>query len=428
MDTELTKAQDLINQGSAIYSTGDFSTAREYFEKALVEDPMSYEAYVDVAQTFIMEDELGKAKDNLKKAMLIDKKAPEGYFHFGNIAMLEGNSEEAKEYYVKALNCGYNEVEIYTNLAADAEEKELYEEALGYYDKIIAKDKMNAYAKIRKTQIFIILNKLPEALKASESLMETIPDSVVPYQLKFSVLCDMKKTAEAEETLTIALKKFPDDEQLKFDKVILLDMKDDPDGALAALEEVEMNEDTEPLIVVKKARILLSALRIDDAIAVLEPYYAKSGDSEAGYLLSTVYMAKKEYKKVVDFSEKIIELKEYDDYYFSAVYMRATALYRSEAPGSAGALREANKIFRAACAKEPGQIQYYLYRAVCHKELGEFTESIEMLDFILHIAPGMAEAYYLRSEVNRELGHLEKAQSDREKAINLKPDIAELLE
>ena len=427
MDTELTKAQDLINQGTAIYTTGDFATAREYFEKALIEEPMNYEAYVDVAQTFIMEDELEKAKENLKRAMLIDKKAPEAYFHLGNVEMLEGNSDTAKEHYTKALNCGYNEVEIFTNLAADAEEKEDFDTALGYYDKIIAKDRMNAYAKIRKTQIFILQNKLPEALKASESLMETIPDSVVPYQLKFSVLCDMKRVAEAEETLTTALKRFPDDEQLKFDKVVLLDLKDDIDGALAALEEVEMTDETEPLLVVKKARLLLSDLRIDDAVSVLEPYYAKSKDSEAGYLLSTVYMAKKEFAKVVDFTSKIIAKNEYDDYYFSAVYMRATALHRSQAPGSAGALREANKIFRAACAKEPGQVQYYLYRAVCHKELNEFTEAIEMLDFILHIAPNLAEAYYLRSEVNRELGHTDKAEDDRRKAVALKPDIEELL-
>lgn len=40
----------------------------------------------------------------------------------------------------------------------------------------------------------------------------------------------------------------------------------------------------------------------------------------------------------------------------------------------------------------------------------------------------LAEAYYLRSLVFTELGQDEKAASDKEKAVILKPDIVELLE
>lgn len=123
-----------------------------------------------------MEDNYDKARENLKNAILINKKEAAAYFHLANVEMLDGNRSLAREHYAKALNYGFDSIEIYRNLAADAEELGNYSEALNYYDKIIAKDKMNAYAKIRKTHMFIAMDKYPEALKSSESLMETSPD------------------------------------------------------------------------------------------------------------------------------------------------------------------------------------------------------------------------------------------------------------
>lgn len=153
------------------------------------------------------------------------------------------------------------------------------------------------------------------------------------------------------------------------------------------LGKIELTEYNEAAILVKKARLLLSDLKVDEAIAVLEPLYVKTQDAEAAFLLSTVYMAKKDYDKAKSYAQELIDKNEFDDFYYSAVYTRAAALVRSGDPESVSALREANKIFRAACARNPGYVQYYLYRAVCHKELREFNEAIEMLDYIITVAP-----------------------------------------
>lgn len=425
---ELSKTRDLLNQGIGVYSLGEYAAAREYFEKAVVEDPTCAEAYVDIAQTYIMEDNYDKARENLKNAILINKKEAAAYFHLANVEMLDGNRSLAREHYAKALNYGFDSIEIYRNLAADAEELGNYSEALNYYDKIIAKDKMNAYAKIRKTHMFIAMDKYPEALKSSESLMETSPDLAVPYQLKFAILCDMGRFDEAEKVLDRASEMFPGDVQFDFDRATLYGVKGENDKAIEMLGKIELTEYNEAAILVKKARLLLSDLKVDEAIAVLEPLYVKTQDAEAAFLLSTVYMAKKDYDKAKSYAQELIDKNEFDDFYYSAVYTRAAALVRSGDPESVSALREANKIFRAACARNPGYVQYYLYRAVCHKELREFNEAIEMLDYIITVAPKLAEAYYLRSLVFTELGQDEKAASDKEKAVILKPDIVELLE
>lgn len=425
---ELSKTRDMLNQGSGLFSLGEYAAARECFEKATVEDPSCTEAYIDIAQTYIMEDKYDKARENLKSAILINKKEAAAYFHLANVEMLDGNRDLAREHYAKALNYGFDSTEIYRNLAADAEELGNYSEALSYYDKIIAKDKMNAYAKIRKTNIFIAMDKYPEALKSSENLMETSPDLPVSYQLKFAILCDMGRFDDAEKVLDRAVEMFPDDGRFDFDRATIYGAKGENDKAIKILDEMEITEYNESAVLVKKAKLLLSDLKIDEAIEVLEPLYAKTQDAEAAYLLSTIFMAKKDYGKAKGYAQELIDKNEFDDYYYSAVYTKAAALVRSGDPESVSALREANKIFRAACARNPGYVQFYLYRAVCHKELNELNEAIELLDYIVSVAPQLAEAYYLRGMIFAELGQNEKAASDNEKAVMLKPEITDLLE
>lgn len=428
MDTELTKVQDYINQGSALYSVQNYADAKLYFEKALAEDPMNAEAYVDLAQAQIMLDEYSEARDSLKKASMIDKKNGCIYFHMGNIEMLEGQSETAKEYYAKAVSLGYADVQIYLNLATDAEEKGDYATALSYYEKVISRDKFNAYAKARKVQIFLAQNKLPEALKACDSMIETNPDVFEGYHYKFAILSDMGRRKDAEDVLNHALDLFPEDEGLIFDQVTLLDINGETEKAIEKLNEIKTNEQNESVVTSKRAQLYLGAGRYKDAKDILEPNFKKRNDSETGYYLTTIYMAEKEYDKALETSSIVVDKGERDSYYYAAVYFRAMSMKLGGKEGATEAIQEALSIFRAACVANPGYVQFYLYRAMCHKELREFEAALEMLDYITRVAPGLSEAFYLRSEIYKELNMPEKAEEDRAKAISLKPEIADLIE
>ena len=130
MEKELTKVQDYINQGSSLYSIEKYEDAKEFFNKAIAEDSMNVEAYIDLAQAEVMLDNYDAARDALKKVLLIDKKNGYAYFHLGNIEMLDGQPDAAKEYYAKAVSFGYTDVQIYLNLAFEAEEREDYAAAL----------------------------------------------------------------------------------------------------------------------------------------------------------------------------------------------------------------------------------------------------------------------------------------------------------
>lgn len=428
MDTELTKLQDYINQGTALYSVEKYEDAKEYFNRAIVEDSMCIEAYIDLSQAHIMLDEYDAARDALKKALMIDKKNGYAYFHLGNIAMLENQSDEAKEYYAKAMSLGYNDVQIYINLATDAEEQGDLAGALSYYEKVIMHDKFNSYAKARKVQIFLLQGKLPEALKACDSLIETNPDIFEGYHYKFAILFDMGRSKEAEDTLKRALELFPDDDGLIYDQVTLLDLKGETDKALEMLGEIRITEENENVVITKKADLYLGSGRYKEAQTLLEPFFEKTGDSESAYYLTTIYIAEKEYDKAIKVSSRVIDSAQRDNYYYAALYYHAIAMKRGGKEGAAEALNEANAVFRAACVAKPGYVQFYLYRAMCHKELREFEAAIDMLDYITRVAPNLAEAFYLRSAIYKELNQPEKAEEDRAKAISLKPEITELME
>lgn len=428
MDDQLTKVQDLINEGSALYSQGNYDGAREYFEKASAEEPMNDAIYIMIAQVDIMQDKFDQARENLQKALLINKKNGITHFHMGNVEMLAGNTAEAKEEYTKAISLGVNATQIYINLASEAEERGRYDEAISYYNKVIALDKYNAFAKLRKAQILMINEKYPEALKVCDSMIETNPDIFEGYHYKAGVLTEMNRNEEALDVVNRALQLFPDDSDLYYDMVSVLQRLGRTEEALKILEEkVEITESNEVAVVNRKAQLLMGLKRIDDAQALLDSSFDRTGNADTGYLLATILMANENYEKALDLTEKIMNGGSKGESFHAAVYFHAVALDRlGKKDESKRAFKDASLLFKGACVKNPGHIYLYMYRAMCHKELGEYSQALQLADFVLKAVPELAEGYLLRSQIHKALGMEDKAKADHEKAREINPELAAL--
>lgn len=430
MEAELTRAQEYIKQGIVLYEQDKFEDARIYFEKAAAEDQMNDETYILIAQTYIMQDDYAAARENLKKALLIDKKRGTTYFHLGNVEMLDGNMDAAKEYFTKAISLGEDSVQIYINLAAAEEERRDYAKAMTYYDKVLALDKYNADARLRKIQLFLMHGRMPEALKACDQMLETCPEVFEGYHYKAGVLCEMNRPAEAKALLDTAIKRFPDDADLYFDMVGVLQQLGESETALAMLEEkVPITEDNALEYHKRKAQLYMGLLRVDAAIEELKPVYDAEHDPESGYLLACIYMSREDYASLLEVTQQMVDTQELDSYYYAALYYRAIALQRlgRKAEGEQ-ALREANVLFRAECAKKPGQMELYMYRAMCHKELQEYQKAMDMIDYLLRAAPENGEVYLLRSRIYEQLGEKEKAAADKAKAFEIQPQLRSVTE
>lgn len=430
MEAELTRAQEYINQGAVLYGEDKFADARIYFEKAAAEDQMNDEAYILIAQTCIMQDDYAAARENLKKALLLDKKNGLTYFHLGNVEMLEGNMDAAKEHFTKAISLGANSVDIYLTLAAAEEESRDYDKAMTYYDKALAVDKYNGFARLRKIQLFLMHGRMPEALKACDQMLETCPEVFEGYHYKAGVLCEMNRPAEAKALLDTAIKRFPDDADLYFDMVGVLQQLGESETALAMLEEkVPITEDNALEYHKRKAQLYMGMLRVDAALEELKPVYDAEHDPESGYLLACIYMSREDYASLLEVTQQMVDTQELDSYYYAALYYRAIALQRlGRTADGEQALREANVLFRAECAKKPGQMELYMYRAMCHKELQEYQKAMDMIDYLLRAAPENGEVYLLRSRIYEELGEKEKAAADKAKAFEIQPQLRSVTE
>lgn len=429
-DNEYTLTQEYNHQGLVLYSKDEYEEAKVYFQKAIDEDPRYVESYINMAQVFIVLDQFDEAKSYLNKALLLDKKYAIVYFHLGNIELLLNNTEGARTYYNKAISLGYDNTQIYINLAVDAEERGDVETALNYYNRAIAIDKFNALAKARKAQILIALKRLPEALSVSDSLLETNPDVFEGYHYKFAILTEMNKWDEAETVLNRALELFPDDDALYYDKARLLQMQNRLSEAIELIDtKLDFNGDNRTSLIAFKAEVLLALERTDEALSILQEEYPKSKNGEIAFLLNSIHIAKKEYDEVLKYSQEIISTSTVDNYYHSALYYHAVALNKLGREEEAkNEFENALKFFRAACSRNPGQIQLYFYRAMCHEELKQYDEALEMIDYILSVDEELYEARLIRLKIYEAIGQLTEASTERNIIQSNKPELLQMME
>lgn len=430
MNQEYSLAQEYNHQGLVLYSKDKYEDAKAYFEKAIYADPHHVESYINMAQVYIALDQYDDAKKYLNKALLIDKKCAIVYFHLGNIDLLQNNTEGARTYYNKAISLGYDNAQIYINLAVDAEERNDFETAISYYNKAIALDKFNALAKARKAQILIALKRLPEALSVSDSLLETNPDVFEGYHYKFAILTEMNKWDEAEAVLNRALELFPDDDALYYDKARLLQMQKRLDEAIDLIDsKLDFSGDNRTSLTTFKAEVLLALGKTDEALSILQDEYPKSKDGEVAFLLNSIHIAKKEYDEVLKYSQDIITNSTIDKYYHSALYYHAVALSKlGRTEEATKEFKNALKFFRAACSREPGQIQLYFYRAMCHEELKQYNQALELLDYILSVDEELYEAHLVRANIYEATGKLTEAANKRSIIQSNKPELLQMME
>jgi len=425
-----TLAQEYNHQGLILYSKDKYDEAKTYFERAINEDPHYIDSYINMAQIYIVIDEYESAKKWLDKALMINKKCAIAYFHLGNIDLLQNHTEDARGNYAKAVSLGYDNVQIYINLAVDAEERGEMDEAISYYNKAIAIDKFNALAKARKAQVLIALKRFPEALKACDSLIETNPDIFEGYHYKFAVLCDMGKFDDAEKVLDRALQLFPDDDAFFYDKARLYHAQNRLEEALQIIDnKLVFTENNRASLIAFKAEIMLAMGRTDDAQDILLAEYPQSKDGEIAFLLNSIFIAKKEYEQVLVYSQEVLEHSEIDNYYYAALYYHAVALGKLGRKQEADAEYEnALKFFRAACSRNPGQLQLYFYRAMCHEELGQYEKALDMVDYLLNVDEGLLEARLIRMKCYEKMGKMTEAEQERNYIELNKPELLKMME
>lgn len=418
--------KELNEQGKTLFSCDKYAEAIKKYEQAITEDPMYLPSYFNVCEAFIMADMFDDAKKMMKRVLMVDKENGEAYFHLGNIALLEENYEEGKIQYAKAINCGNDIPQIYINLASVAEENDEWEEAVTYYTKAIVRDRTCYAAKIRKTQIYFMLNKYSEAINSADDLIDTNPEIFEGHHLKFMILATSNKLEEAGLALDKAQKLFPDDQGFILDRVKLLELKGNYEDALELLETLSGSVVPVEVLCTEKAKLLLALERVEEAKILLEGYNGDAVMPEMQKVLITIYIEEKNYNGILECANKIIALEEFDANYFSALYFKAYATKLSgDIAKAESAYREAAKIMQQACSINSGVLDLYIYRAICYRELKEYDKAKEMLDYVATVDENIAEVYYIRYLIYSDLND-DRASSELEKAKSMNPEVSSI--
>lgn len=423
MPTNELYLKELNEQGKTLFSCDKYLEALKKYEQAMTEDPMYLPTYFNACEAFIMADKFDEAKKMMKKVLMVDKNNGEAYFHLGNIALLEEDYEEGKIQYAKAINADHDIPQIYINLASVAEENDEWEEAISYYTKAIVRDRTCYAARIRKIQIYLMMNKHSDALNAADELIEINPEIFEGHHLKFIVLATTGKLEEATVTLDKAQKLFPDDQGFLLDRVKLLELQEKYDDALTLLSKVDEKIVSKEVVLTEKARLLIALKRIDDAKILLEGYNDDPIMPEMQKVLITIYLEQNNYGGILKCAEKVISLEEYDSNYFSALYFKAYALKMSgENIKAEAAYENALKIMQQACSINSGVLDLYIYRAICYRELKKYDKANEMLDYVSAVDENIAETHYVRYLVYSDLND-DRAESELNLAKTLNSEV-----
>lgn len=96
-------ANELANEGIALLQQNEIEEALEKFEAALVEDDSNEDAYANMIQIYLYQEEYDKAQETTEKALKVSPDVGENWILAGIFHEKKGNKDKAKEYYKKSL-------------------------------------------------------------------------------------------------------------------------------------------------------------------------------------------------------------------------------------------------------------------------------------------------------------------------------------
>lgn len=425
---EFSLAEEYNQQGLTLFGAEKYNEAMKYFKKAQESDPMFIDTYFNMGDLYATIEEYDNAEESFKKVLLISKNNAFALFNLGNISFLKNDFTKGIEYYNRAMSEGYDDAQMYYNLGLVYEELENYQMAIRNYSKAIIKDPLRPDFRLKKASIYIASKDYEEALQTLEELNVACPDIFEGYHLRFEIYCVQRKYEEAEKIIQQAIELFPEDISLIYDKIRLLNIKGEFDLALQIIEESEKMEDYEleaRNLTFERAKIYAQKEDIDSTIMYLEKlkdYEEESLDYEGRYFLMNAYLSTQNYEKVLENVEKLMEDPDESSYSRAAIYYKPFSLRMLKRNDEAERLyKEALRIYRRITISEPGNIDAYLFRVLCHKDLKEYDKAMELLDYVLILNSNSSEAHAIKSTIYEEMGDIIKAKEELELAKQLNP-------
>lgn len=418
-DMDKLQAQEYLTQGNILLGQGKYDEALSYYKKAENEDPMNLDIYISKGITYANQEQLNRAKEQFEKALKINRRSGVTYFHLGSIELLEGNTSAGIENYNMAIANGYDDAQLYYNLGLLYEEYGDSDLAIRNYSKAIQRDALRPDIRIRKARLLIRLNHFNEALQALDETILTNPDVFEGYHIKFMLLIQMNRLDDAEKLLDTALYLFPEDHGFDLDRVTLKIEQKRTEEALEILTNLEkvsaMDDELLRRVFMQEAQIYASIDNIEQAISSLEQAKKISEknnvfDTEVVFLLASCHLAQGKYQELLLDARQILEKGEDGYNKETARYYEPLALKMLGKKNEAEIkYTEALTEFRRKSLEIPGNLDSYLLRALCFRDMEQYDKALELINYVVQLQPERVEPLMLKVALLEALGKTEEA-------------------
>ncbi len=388
-----------IALGGLYLDTGSPDKAKAQFEHALEVKPNDPRALAGLAQYFVKAGDGAGAIDALEKVI---------------------KAAGPQQTYLEQLAAVYSDQGRFDD-AADTYKALLDQAEEGEAGNTLRYREMLAESLVRG-------GKLDEGREQYQQLAELLPRNAL-YQLRLSQIARQRRRFdEAWERLKEAQKLSPDDLDIKYNTVLLLDAEGRLDEAIQGLQQILTDTAQEEYDSAQQAnrQVFLENLaglqrrqdKFDDAretyarIAKLNPETAPRVD----LLTVDTYRAQHEFERALEESSKAV--KEHPDDY-------PLALQRANLLSETGNAKSADSLLRGLLKDEPSDIDIYLSIAQTWQKGKDYDKAVKALDEASKLADtkeAKVAVLFSRGSILERFQRIDESEAAFRKLLEIDPD------
>lgn len=426
------EAEDLLSQASLLISAEQYDEAMEVLQEAEKKNPAEIDIYLRQAQVYIIREDFAAAKEQLDKAEYLDRHDGRIALHRGNVFLLEDDFDHAIEQYAKAEENGMTELaDMYMNMGFCYERQNKPSQAVLSYGKAIRLDPENPTYRYRRISLLMENGELDAADEMVTDFIKRFPNIKEGYIMAVDLLFHKDEFKKAEKLLVDVMRDQGEDDALNslLMRSYLLQERFDEAIALGnrLLEKPDVDPDAAKDVKSMLPRVYMVHGELDKGLKLLQQYVAEEKDGEynleARTLLLTVLSSQKRFKELLPVTEDILSKPDLAERLYMAYMLKGIALKEL---GREEEAREANRTavnrLRVISIRNPVAVDAHVYRAMCHRDLGEYDEALSELKVLERLGVSNAQFFALRSTVYSMMGKKELADADLEKAKSMKEE------
>lgn len=172
-DRNNNQVNQYLQQGKRYYEQGKYGAALNNYNQAVHIDPLDEEVYYLRAKVLARLERLPEALEDLDKALKLNPQHEQVHYEKGNIYSKLGQAQLATESYAKVLEINPDNEDVRAMFAYNSGN---YQEAINYFDKILAKDTNDLYTYYYKGNSLYYIGNYQAAIEQFDKALKINPD------------------------------------------------------------------------------------------------------------------------------------------------------------------------------------------------------------------------------------------------------------